>query len=164
MNQKKKLGAPAALLIGAAGFCLAVSGGHAEEIPPATDPAPVGPVSQEIKTPVKKGEPKMTAHVLEDVTATYYCCCEECCGKTDGITASGRKGIPGYSAAVDPDIIPLGTILTVCYENGNTETYRADDVGGAVTGAHIDLMCETHAEALAKGRAVVKVMWMEEAK
>lgn len=45
---------------------------------------------------------------LDDVTVTHYCTCSRCCGKSDGITASGRKATPGISVAVDPSIIPLG--------------------------------------------------------
>lgn len=32
------------------------------------------------------------ATVLENVTVTHYDCCVECCGKVDGLTASGVKG------------------------------------------------------------------------
>lgn len=31
---------------------------------------------------------------LDDVTVTHYCTCSRCCGKSDGITASGRRATP----------------------------------------------------------------------
>ncbi|MCY0876680.1 MAG: 3D domain-containing protein [Firmicutes bacterium] len=52
-----------------------------------------------------------------------------------GITASGRVAQPRHTIAVDPDLIPLGSIV---YIDGIG--YRvAEDVGGAIKGHHIDV-------------------------
>lgn len=81
------------------------------------------------------------------VTATAYCPCAKCCGKTDGITATGTKATAGRTIAVDPSIIPYGTEVII---NGNT--YIAEDCGGAVNGAMVDIFFNTHEEALQWGK------------
>lgn len=100
------------------------------------------------------------AHVIEGVTVTHYDCCVQCCGKADGITASGVKATPGVTVAVDPTVIPLGSDVLVDYGDGNIRYYRADDTGGAVKGNHIDLCVATHDEALQLGRQTATVYWV----
>lgn len=102
------------------------------------------------------------AHAIEDVTVTHYDCCVECCGKDDGITASGVLATPGVTVAVDPNVIPLGSDVMVDYGDGEIHYYRADDTGGAVKGNHIDLCVATHEEALQLGRQTATVYWCEE--
>ena len=84
------------------------------------------------------------------VTATAYCPCKKCCGKTDGITATGTQATAGRTIAVDPSIIPYGTEVII---NGNT--YVAEDCGGAVKGKDIDIFFNTHEEALQFGRQTI---------
>ena len=81
------------------------------------------------------------------VTATAYCPCAKCCGKTDGITATGTKATAGRTIAVDPSVIPYGTKVII---NGNT--YVAEDCGGAVKGNDIDIFFDSHKEAQKFGR------------
>ena len=100
------------------------------------------------------------AHVIEGVTVTHYDCCVQCCGKDDGITASGVRATPGVTVAVDPAVIPLGSDVLVDYGDGEIHYYRADDVGGAVKGSHIDLCVATHEEALQMGRRTATVYWV----
>ena len=100
------------------------------------------------------------ANVIEDVTVTHYDCCVQCCGKDDGITASGRKATPGVTVAVDPNVIPLGSDVLVDYGDGEIHYYRADDTGGAVKGNHIDLCVGSHEEALQLGRRTATVYWV----
>lgn len=97
---------------------------------------------------------------LDDVLVTHYDCCLECCGKTDGITASGVMATPGVTVAVDPDVIPLGADVLVDYGDGEIQYYRADDVGGAVKGNHIDLCVQSHEEAVELGRRTATVWWV----
>ena len=102
------------------------------------------------------------AHVLENVTVTHYDCCVECCGKVDGLTASGTHATPYSTVAVDPSVIPLGAELLVDYGDGaGLRRYRAEDTGGAVKGNHIDLCVGSHAEALQLGRRTATVYWVE---
>lgn len=102
------------------------------------------------------------AQIIEDCTVTHYDCCVSCCGKTDGITASGAQATPGVTVAVDPDVIPLGSDVLVDYGDGEIHYYRADDIGGAVKGNHIDLCVESHEEALLLGRRTATVYWVED--
>ena len=101
------------------------------------------------------------AHVMENATVTHYDCCVECCGKDDGITASGVQATPGVTVAVDPAIIPLGSDVLVDYGDGEIHYYRADDVGGNITGSHIDLCVEDHDTAVNLGIRTATVYWVE---
>ena len=101
------------------------------------------------------------AHVLENVTVTHYDCCVECCGKTDGITASGVRATPYTTVAVDPSVIPLWADVLVDYGDGEIHYYRADDTGSGVTGRHIDLCAGSHEEALQLGRRTATVYWVD---
>ena len=98
---------------------------------------------------------------IEDVTVTHYCPCVACCGKDDGITASGRRAAPGISVAVDPDVIPLGSDVLVDYGDGEIHYYRADDTGSAVKGDHIDLCMDSHEAALEAGVKTATVWWIQ---
>ena len=102
------------------------------------------------------------ANMIEDCTITHYDCCVSCCGKTDGITASGVQATPGVTVAVDPDVIPLGSDVLVDYGDGEIHYYRADDVGGSVKGNHIDLCVNSHEEAMMLGRRTATVYWVKE--
>lgn len=78
---------------------------------------------------------------------TAYCACMQCCGKTDGITATGTKATQGRTIAVDPTVIPYGTEIIL---NGNT--YVAEDCGGAIKGENrIDMFFDNHQDALEWG-------------
>lgn len=101
------------------------------------------------------------AHVLEGVTITHYDVCSKCCGKTDGITASGAHATPYSTVAVDPSVIPLGAVLLVDYGDGaGLRRYRAEDTGGAIKGNRIDLCVGNHDEALWLGRRTATVYWV----
>lgn len=97
---------------------------------------------------------------LDDVTVTHYCTCLECCGKDDGITASGLRATPGVTVAVDPDVIPLGADVLVDYGDGEIHYMRADDTGSAVRGNHIDVCLASHEEAVQAGVTTATVWWV----
>lgn len=101
------------------------------------------------------------AHVLEGVTITHYDICVRCCGKVDGITASGAHATPYSTVAVDPSMIPLGAELLVDYGDGaGLRRYRAEDTGGTIKGNRIDLCVGSHDEALRLGRRTATVYWV----
>ncbi len=85
--------------------------------------------------------------------ATAYCSCERCCDKDPsdrwyGITASGKRAQWG-TVAVDRRVIKLGSKLRI---EGYPDTiFRAEDVGGAIRGNHIDVWFPSHSEALEFG-------------
>ena len=100
------------------------------------------------------------ANKLEGCTITFYDVCVECCGKTDGITYSGAQAVPYETCAVDPDVIPLGSVVFIDYGDGVPHQYRAEDVGGGVKGNRIDVCVESHEEALSFGRRTATVYWI----
>ena len=89
-------------------------------------------------------EPKITS--LGEYKLTAYCSCEKCCGKTDGITASGVKAVEGVTIAADTKIHPFGTKLCI-----DGHEYTVQDRGGVVKGNHIDIYFDNHQEALEFG-------------
>ncbi len=80
----------------------------------------------------------------QDYTLTAYCSCEKCCGKSDGITASGTIAIPGRTVAVDNSKIPYGTTVEI----DGFGTYVAEDCGGAIKGNRIDIFFADHEQAM----------------
>ncbi len=84
---------------------------------------------------------------------TAYCPCRRCCNKSDGLTALGRRAIPGRTVAVDPRLIPLGAHINL---EGLGERV-AEDMGGSIAGYRIDVFFASHAEAEAFGRCWLEV-------
>lgn len=87
------------------------------------------------------------------MTVTGYCPCEICCGKTDGITASGTKAKEGRTIAASPDI-PFGTNVFIPGIGWRV----VEDRGSAITDGHIDVYMDTHESALAFGRKTAEVI------
>lgn len=118
--------------------------------------------------------PRGVAPVEVKMVVTGYCDCGECCGwerswlrlgapvyssgplkgtrKQVGITASGTETRVG-TAAVDRSRFPFGTV----FEVPGYGYARAEDVGGAIKGAHIDLWFPSHAAARRWGRKTLTV-------
>lgn len=93
--------------------------------------------------------------------ATFYTayCPTGCIGVTaTGIDVSntiyheGRRII-----AVDPNVIPLGSIVTVTLENGQSFEAIAGDTGGAIKGRKIDVLVSSREEAKRYGRQTAKI-------
>ena len=151
----------------AAGVALVVTVKAAATEGPAASPTEAPAISDAGRllgddTPAQEPLRLDQAHVLEGVTITHYDVCSKCCGKVDGITASGVRATPYSTVAVDPTMIPLGSILLVDYGDGaGLCRYRAEDTGAAVKGSHIDLCVGSHAEALQLGRRTATVYWLE---
>ena len=76
----------------------------------------------------------------------------QCCGKNDGITASGVKAIEGVTVAMNKSI-PFGTKI---YIDGVGERI-VQDRGEAIKGNRIDLYFSDHQSALNFGRQTKKV-------
>lgn len=77
---------------------------------------------------------------------THYCNCERCQGEYIGTTAAGTVPKAGRTIAVDPDRIPLGSIVKI-----DGQEYVAEDTGGAIKGNRVDIFVADHSEAMAKG-------------
>lgn len=118
----------------------------AEEIKDESLPEPT---IEETTTTVIIEEPEFKD--LGSFTVTAYCCCKDCCGKEPthpayGITASGKRATEGRTIAVDPAVIPLGTVVYL-----NNVPYIAEDTGSAIKGKKIDLFINDHQTALEFG-------------
>lgn len=92
--------------------------------------------------PIRKGHPSCTGKYANGYTAT-------------GVRAKAGDGTieDPHIIAVDPKVIPLKTLVYI-------EGYgyaRAEDVGGAIKGERIDLLFDTHKEALQFGRQKIEV-------
>lgn len=79
---------------------------------------------------------------------TAYCACSKCCGKSDGITASGTKATQGRTVAMGG--VPLGTKISI-----NGKTYVVED-RGTVYG-HVDIFFNSHSAALQFGKRYADV-------
>ena len=99
-------------------------------------------IEQEYTTAVAERE-----YIEVTATLTAYCPCVKCCGKSDGITASGTQATAGRTVAVDTRLIPYGTEISI-----DGKTYIAEDRGGKVKGYTIDVFFDSHEEALNFGR------------
>lgn len=94
-------------------------------------------------TKVEDNEKENEIRFLGNYKLTAYCACEKCCGKTDGITATGTKATQGRTIAVDPQVIPYGSEVIF-----GGKSYIAEDCGGAIKNNRIDVYFENHSDAL----------------
>lgn len=89
------------------------------------------------------GEITELGQYLGGYTLTAYCACEQCCGKSDGITASGTVATQGRTVACNS--LPFGTVLSI-----NGHEYTVEDTGGMRDGV-IDVFFDDHQEAIEFG-------------
>ncbi|GHU63947.1 hypothetical protein FACS189418_8180 [Clostridia bacterium] len=92
-----------------------------------------------------------TQKSLGTFTATAYCPCTQCSGKSK-LTATGTVPKAKHTISVDPKVVPFGSKLLI-----DGVVYTAEDRGGGVKGNHVDIFFNTHAEALRYGRKKVQV-------
>ena len=89
-------------------------------------------------------------------TATAYCGGSCCNGKWAGSpTASGATPRANHTIAVDPRVIPLGTVVEI----EGMGTYVAEDTGSAIKGNKIDIYFDSHSAANNFGRRTIYVKW-----
>lgn len=89
-------------------------------------------------------------------SVTCYCICVACCGKVDGITASGVKAEVGVTIAAGPDV-PFGTRVYLPGFGWRT----VQDRGSAIKRGCVDILVGSHAEALRWGRREMEVWILE---
>lgn len=73
---------------------------------------------------------------------TFYCPCSRCCGKDDGITASGVQASPNHTVA--NGVLPFGTRVII-----DGQEYVVEDRG--VDDNQFDIFVDSHQEALERG-------------
>lgn len=104
----------------------------------------------QIDTVEEPEEPEQVTRELQNLgtfRVTAYCACAECCGQwADGITYTGTEATPDRTVAVDPTVIPLGSTVLI-----DGQEYVAEDIGGSIKGARIDIFFPTHQAALQFG-------------
>ena len=110
---------------------------------------PVDKIVQVQKKATSRGStlPRTTASTSGGTTykITAYCPCSKCCGKTNGMTASGTKATAGRTVAASSKFA-FGTKLNI-----GGHIYTVEDRGGAINGNKIDIFVNTHSEALQWG-------------
>ena len=115
--------------------------------------SPVKAAEAEAALPAFEGVPEFS------VTATAYTSGPESTGKRPGdpqygITYSGTRARQGRTIAVDPSLIPLGSLV---YIHELEEERIAEDIGGAVRGRRIDLYMNRVPDALQWGVRRVRI-------
>lgn len=112
-------------------------------------------VSTKLETKIKTPSTTNTNGYVK-FTATAYCPCKQCCGKTNGVTASGAKAKAGITVAM-PSKYKFGTKIEI----KGMGIYIVQDRGGAINGNRIDIFFSTHKEALQFGRRTVYLKIIE---
>ena len=98
--------------------------------------------SEEVEHVAEEEPPASAMHLWGVATVTHYCNCSACCGQwAGGGTASGTTPTAGRTVAAD---LPFGTRLLI-----NGQEYTVEDRG--VSGCWVDIYCDSHSEALARG-------------
>lgn len=109
---------------------------------------------------VKPPDPPKAPGVTFEATAYTAFCDTGCIGITaTGIDVSQTIYAPSglRIVAVDPAVIPLGTVVEITLGNGAVITAEAQDTGGAIVGNRIDLLVATTDEAWTFGRQAVEL-------
>lgn len=109
---------------------------------------PAAKSSNELAKKVKGKSP-----TIKKFNTSAYCSCAKCCGKTNGITASGSKATSWYTLAAG-SAYPIGTIIYIpaLKDKPNGGWFVVQDRGGAISSSKLDIYMSTHGEALQFGR------------
>ena len=110
----------------------------------------VAPTTTEILTTTVECEYVPEYKELGTYKLTAYCACSKCCGKNDGITASGVKAQADRTIAAGKQF-PFGTELMI-----DGEIYVVEDRGGFGSNT-IDIYMDSHSDALNFGVKYAKV-------
>ena len=120
-----------------------------EEQTPEVDENATYPIVGENTITTASGEVLTYTHTMR-VEATAYTKTDEGC---DDWTATGTLARYG-AIAVDPSVIPYGTRMYIVSTDGQVVygSATAEDCGGAINGARVDLYYDTTAECYQFGR------------
>ncbi len=100
-----------------------------------------------ISVPIQGAQKNLEVEYLGPFIITAYCPCKDCCGKTDGITASGKKAVANHTIAADPSVLPIGTEVLI-----DGQVYTVEDTGSAIKSNHIDIYFDSHEDATNYGK------------
>lgn len=98
----------------------------------------------------------VTVAQAETWKASAYCTCSQCCGKSDGITASGRCAQEGMVAI---NWLPFGTKVLINGKCYSVEDRGAKSIFGSKSNKikRVDIYFDSHREALNFGRRAVEL-------
>ena len=87
------------------------------------------------------------------VNASAYCSCSLCCGKSNGITSSGKHATEWHTVAAGSGY-PIGTVIYIpaLADKPNGGWFVVEDRGGAISNNRIDIYMGSHSQALVFGR------------
>lgn len=90
---------------------------------------------------------------VKTFNTSAYCSCAKCCGKTNGITASGAKASAWYTVAAGNGY-KIGTVIYIpaLKDKPNGGWFVVQDRGGAISNSKLDIYMGSHNEALQYGR------------
>lgn len=91
--------------------------------------------------------------IVKTMNVSAYCSCSSCCGKSNGITASGARASSWYTVAAGKSY-PIGTRIYIPYfkDMPNGGWFVVQDRGGAIGNNRLDIYMGSHSEALKFGR------------
>lgn len=94
---------------------------------------------------------------VKNFNTSAYCSCAKCCGKTNGITASGAKATEWYTLAAGNGY-KMGTVIYIpAFQNKpNGGWFVVQDRGGAISNSKLDVYMGSHSSALQYGRKTVE--------
>ena len=129
----------------------------------------LAPVVTKVEKPIVKEidvteEPMQTSYNVSLGVFKLSAYCVEnyphiCNNGDSSTTATGTVPTAGRTIAVDPKVIPYGSKVII-----NGHTYIAEDCGGAIKGNRIDIVFNTHKEALNFGIQYAEVHIVKEGK
>lgn len=128
-----------------------------------TTPAPTTTTTRAPATePPVLGEETITINgtvytIKETLTGTAYAYYSD---QENPLTYSGNPAVVGATVAVDPSVIPLGSIVYVTSLDGTSWSYGpayAHDIGGGIKGTNVDLFMATKADCYAHGARSCRV-------
>lgn len=90
---------------------------------------------------------------VRTMNTSGYCACVSCCGKSNGMTASGQKASEWYTIAAGRGYA-IGTVIYIPYfaNMPNGGWFVVQDRGGAISNSSIDVFFGSHSAALSFGR------------
>jgi uncharacterized protein YabE (DUF348 family) len=110
--------------------------------------------TKQVTQPVSRGGSPGEWITFQSTAYTAYC--DGCMGITStGINLRNNPGIK--VVAVDPNVIPLGSIIEIKHNGRVIGQYKAADTGTAIVGRKIDIFMSDRNAALRWGRQTVQV-------
>lgn len=95
--------------------------------------------------------------IIKSFNTSAYCACIKCCGKTNGITASGAKATQWYTVAAGSGY-KMGTVIYIpaLKDKPNGGWFVVQDRGGAISNSKLDIYMDSHNAALQYGRKTLE--------